>query len=64
MENYQENIDKAIPLLSNVTKLQTILRSNIQKKVRFYIYYVVIFIDYRMATNILFTFYFSTGQSV
>ena len=33
IENYQENIDKAIPLLSNVTKLQTILRSNIQKKV-------------------------------
>eukprot|EP00111_Clytia_hemisphaerica_P002309 TCONS_00006511-protein len=33
LDYYQENIDKAIPMLSNISKLQSILKSNIQKKI-------------------------------
>lgn len=36
LDHYQENIDKAIPMLSNISKLQSILKSNIQKKVQLY----------------------------
>ena len=33
-ENYQENIDNAIPMLSNISKLISILKANVKTKVK------------------------------